>query len=64
MYEQPERKGVSGGVAVIVALIALGFGLLSGLVLGGAGGYLLARQADSEEPSNACSSSDLASFPP
>ncbi len=46
MHDQPERSGVSGSIAALVAIIALVFGLLSGIVLGGAGGYLLASRTD------------------
>ena len=38
-----ERSGVSGWIAAAVALLALGIGLMSGLILGAAGGYMLAR---------------------
>lgn len=53
MYEQPERSGVSGTVAALLAIIALVFGLLSGVLLGGAGGYLLARFDVEDGPSRA-----------
>lgn len=40
---EPERHGVGGGVAALLAIATLVVGLASGLIVGGTGGYLLGR---------------------
>ncbi|MFN2251862.1 MAG: PDZ domain-containing protein [Anaerolineae bacterium] len=49
--EQEKNSGISGPVAVVIAIGALMVGLLSGLVLGAAGGYVIgqARADDSSD---------------
>lgn len=45
--------GVSGALAALLGLLALAVGLMSGLLLGGAGGFMLGRQLASDGASSA-----------
>lgn len=48
MTENETNRGISGALALLVAAGALLVGLFSGLVLGLAGGYVIAQQASNE----------------